>query len=472
MKNFVYPLILLVLTGCTVGPDFERPDPPEVQTYSKIKDPSQFGEQKTNFKKVITESWWVDFSSPELNKMMVYGIEKSKTLMYARTAWEQSKDLIDIERGALWPAITLEADAGRQKYGAAFLGSDTSIIGPFSYYELGPSLTYLLDVFGLTRRAIEKQKALSDFHGYVYEAAYLLVTGSILDKALMIAVLNAQITALNEIIAEDKKNLTLIQTQLRLGAATQIDLINAKNQLNQDQEKLPILRTKLNQTKTGLNSMVGVSPAQWEPPAFQLKDFKLPKDLPMALPSELVRRRPDILAAESALHSANASLGIAAANFYPNILITGQLLQEALTPAHLFRASSTAFSILGSLSTPLFKGGILEAEKRAAQRAYESALANYQDVVVKAFVQINNILHALQEDQKADIIARRTVALAKESLDLSRKAYSIGAVGTLQVLDSQRQYAQARLAYAQIEGRRLQDTAQLYLAIGGKISPF
>lgn len=471
MRQYCNPIFCvifsLVLTSCTVGPDFVKQEAPPVEGYTKGKDPSQFGEQKINHKKVIAEHWWKDFSSPELNEVMEHGIKNSHSLGYARSAWEQSLDLVDVEKGLMFPIVTLDADAGRQKYGAAFLGSEERLIPPFTYYEIGPSLTYILDIFGGTRRAIEKQKALSEFHGYVYDATYLLVTGSILDKAVSIAVLNAQKDALNQIITEDKRNLQLIQEKFRLGATTQQDVISAQNQLTQDEAMLPSLLKELNNTKNSLNTAVGSVPAAWEPPTFELSKFTLPKDLPMALPSELVRRRPDILAAEAALQAASANIGIATANLYPNIVLTGAVLQEALTPAHLFRASSTAFSYMAGITTPIFSGGILQARKRAAVRAYEATFSNYQDVVVKAFVQVNDILHALQEDQKADTLARRTLSLAEQSLDLARKAYNAGGATTLQVLEAQRHYAQARLSYAQIQGRRYQDSAQLYLAVGG-----
>jgi NodT family efflux transporter outer membrane factor (OMF) lipoprotein len=470
MKRLLYPFMLTLLTACTMGPDFERPEVPNTDSYTMGKDPNQFGDQKTNVNKTVSVEWWTDFRSAELNRVMNYAIENSHTLGYARSAWEQSKELIDVESGALWPALNIDAGAGRTKYGAAFLGNSDITFEPFTYYEIGPSLTYLVDIFGITRRAIEKQKALAEFHNYVYEASYLLVTGDIMGKSLMVAVLNAELNAMNQIVSEDTKTLKLIEEMLRLGAATQTDLIKSQNQLAQDQSKVPELQKNLNHTRNQLNSMVGLSPGEWSPPNFQLKDFTLPKDLPMAIPSELVRRRPDILAAESALHAANATVGITTANLYPNLVLSGNLFQEALSPGQLFKGASTAFQYLGMLSAPIFSGGILQAEKRAAERAYEAAFSNYKDVVVKALVQVNDILHDLQEDRKEELLAKETLSLAKKSLDLARIAYKDGAVGTLEVLSAQRLYSQAQIACAEIQGKRLQDTARLYLAIGGRMN--
>jgi NodT family efflux transporter outer membrane factor (OMF) lipoprotein len=208
-------------------------------------------------------------------------------------------------------------------------------------------------------------------------------------------------------------------------------------------------------------------PANWEAPNFVLHDFVLPKRLSLTLPSELVHKRPDILAAEAMLHAASADVGIATANLYPAINLSGSLMQEALSPSNLFKASANAWGVLGGLTAPIFSGGTLRAERRAAIHAYQSAYANYQQVVLKAFSQVNDILHAIKSDEQAIIMEKKALKTAQSSLRLARLSYHAGNVGVLQVLDAERLYTQAKLGYVQADAQRYQDTVQLYVVLGG-----
>jgi len=460
-------LFTMLLSGCTVGPDFERPDAPTAKSYTTEKNLDKFGSQSIKPNKIIAEKWWHEFSSPKLNAVVERGVKNNHYLIGMRKTLEQANEILDSEKAQLWPMISLDVAAGRQKYGASFLGQDSEFIPPFSYYEIGPSLTYLMDIFGITRRAIENAKALAEYQTHAYDAAYLSLTGKIVNTSLLIGMLNEQIATANKLVADDKKNLEMLKTAYQLGAVTQSEVLSAQNQLTIDEALLPRFRTELTKAKNALNQLVGSAPTEWQPPNFTMKDFKLPKDLPMKLPSELVRNRPDILAAEAVLHAANATVGIAEANMYPNIVITGSFMQDALTPANLFLASSSAWSYMGSITTPIFNAGMLKAQKRAAIRAYEASYENYKEVVLKSFIQVNDALHALQIDEEAERLGKTSLATAQQSLDLALQGQRDGGVSKLQVLAAQRQLMQSQLAYERIESQRYQDTVQLYLALGG-----
>lgn len=463
---------VIMLSACTVGPDFERPEPPKDTSYTPKQELKEFGEQKINSNKSVAENWWKEFSSPELDETVQLGIQNSHQLTSVRKDLEQAIEGIKAQKASLWPSVNLDAGIGRTKYGAAFLGPFTNQIPPFTYYEIGPSVTYLVDLFGITRRAIEKQEALSRFQLHVFDAAYLGLTGNIVAKSIDIASLNAEIAAVKTMLAEDKQTLKLVEESFKIGAATQKDVIMARSQLSQDEAMLPGLKLNLVRVKNELNSLVGKSNTDWTAPDFTYEKIKLPNELPLTLPSELVHTRPDILAAESILHSTSASIGIAVASFFPNIILSGNVMQQAVTPAQLLQAASTAFQAVGNLTQPLFTGGLLNAQKKIAILAFEGAYANYKEVVVKALLQVNDVLNALYYDYEQDRQTRNTLELAKQGLELARKAYSAGGASTLQVLEAQRKYSQARLGYAQIQGKRYHDTLQLYLVLGGhKINP-
>jgi NodT family efflux transporter outer membrane factor (OMF) lipoprotein len=462
-----YFCVMGCLTSCAVGPDFKRPAVPSDQTYSAEGQLTHFGTQHINQQKPISAVWWEEFNYPELNKVVALGVKNSYSLVAIQQTLEQAKEMVTAASGQLWPQLSLEALAGRQKYGVALFGPTNFNIPPFTYYEIGPNLNYLLDVFGGTRRTIEKQQALAIYQQNEVNAAYLTLTGNIATTSLTIATLNAQIATTEEIIRDDKKNLQLVQEALNLGSSTKAEELTTHSQLDNDETLLPDLRQQLSVAQDTLNVLVGNTPANWTPPAFYLKNFVLPKELPLVLPSELVHARPDILAAEATLHAASADIGIATANLYPSINLSASTLQEALVPANLFKASANAWAYLGTLTAPIFNGGTLRAERRAAIHAYQSAYANYQQVVLKAFGQVNDVLHALKHDEEELRMQKHAVETAKSSLKLARLSYNEGNVGVLQILDAERLYNQARVGYVKALGRRYQDTVQLYLVLGG-----
>jgi NodT family efflux transporter outer membrane factor (OMF) lipoprotein len=246
-----------------------------------------------------------------------------------------------------------------------------------------------------------------------------------------------------------------------------VQLVAAQSQLASDQTLLPNLHRQQSTARHALAILVGKAPAEWNPPDFALVDFTLPDEIPVSLPSDLVHRRSDILAAEAQLHVASAAIGVATANLYPKIDLAGTVTQQALTPGLLFNSVSNAWSVAANLTQPIFDGGQLSAQRRAAIDNYKSALAIYRQTILNAFGDVADRLQDLSND--ADALKAQTAAAdrAAESLDLARRAYQAGKSGILDVIDAERRNAQAQLGVAQAKAQRLIDTAQLYLALGG-----
>jgi len=259
----------------------------------------------------------------------------------------------------------------------------------------------------------------------------------------------------------------MVRTKYIIGSATKLDIIKAKTELERDSAMLPPLKQRLSIAKHALAILVGKAPANWLTPNFDINKLTLPKELPLSLPSELVHNRPDILAAEANLQGASAAIGIATANMYPNIVINAQLLQESLTPGALFNSASTAWAVAAGLTAPIFSGGTLCAEKRKTELAYDAALAQYQQTVLIAFEQVADALAALSNDSEAVTLQRETVHLADTALKLAYKSYEIGAIGLIQIQDSQRTLARAELELIRARRQQFLDTAQLFVALGG-----
>ncbi|HPA39855.1 MAG TPA: TolC family protein, partial [Phenylobacterium sp.] len=202
----------------------------------------------------------------------------------------------------------------------------------------------------------------------------------------------------------------------------------------------------------------------WTAPDFALSDFTRPADLPLSLPSTLVRQRPDIQAAEAELHAATAEVGVAAAALYPDIRLSANLTQGTIHPEDILRYDSTGWSLAGNLAAPLFNGGRLKANKRAAEASARAALARYNGVVLRAFVEVADALSALAEDDKAIAALTRVQQSQENRLKDARAAYELGGGTLLSVVQAQRDLAKSRRDVVQALGRKDADLVMLLTA--------
>jgi NodT family efflux transporter outer membrane factor (OMF) lipoprotein len=462
--------LALLLGGCTVGPDFHLPWVPDQKAYRAGPESDTAGEQHLDLGKQISGDWWRLYHSGPLTDVVEQAMAGNKTIVAAAASLAQARDVVTEATGALLPQVDANAAASRQRISPSQFGLSQLPAGfppIFNSFSVGARVSYALDIFGGTRRSIEQAGALAEAADYQLDAAYLTLTGNAVNLAFTIAGINAQIRTVEGIIRDDDTNLRLVNDEVNAGTATQLDIETARSQLAADRTLLPPLRQQLSQSRHALAILSGKAPVDWTPPDFELADLTLPTDLPVSLPSALVRQRPDVLAAEAQLHAASAAIGVATAQLYPNLTLTAALSQEALSPGKLFWGASNVWSVGSGLTAPLFHGGELEAARRAAEDAYNAAVADYEQTVLQSFGQVADVLDALQND--ADLVAeqRRAATAAESSLKLTRTAYTAGSVSVLQVVDAQRVAEQARLGYDRAQTQRLMDTAQLFLAMGG-----
>jgi len=223
----------------------------------------------------------------------------------------------------------------------------------------------------------------------------------------------------------------------------------------------------LNVAEHALAVLLGKAPAEWTPPDLDLETIALPEELPLTLPSSLVRQRPDILAAEAQLHAASAAIGVATAQLYPDLTLSAAWTQQSGALGTFLDPASAAWSIGASLTAPLFHGGTLEAQRRAAVEGFNAELAVYRQTVLQSFGQVADVLRALEHDAELVAAERRALDTAEASLKLTQDSFSAGQATFLQVLVAQRLYQEARLGYVRARAQRYLDTAQLYVALGG-----
>jgi NodT family efflux transporter outer membrane factor (OMF) lipoprotein len=473
LKGLMPFVASVALTACAVGPDFKRPDRPQAERYtpSESQSAAQTGDaaQHITLGQSPPVEWWTLFQSDELNALMKKAAADNFSLAAARSQLAQAQELLTAQTGVRYPQVTLNGGSGRQQLGAQFLG--TFEIPAFTYYAVGARVSYTLDYTGGIARSIEQQAAFTEYQKHELSAAYLSLTGNVAMQFLTIASTNAQIKAVEDLLEEDRSNVKLVTAAFDAGAVTRLDVLAAQTQLAQDETLLPPLRQQRATARHALAILVGQAPADGPDTELDWDRIQLPREVPVTLPSEIAHRRPDILAAEAQLHAATAAVGIATSNLYPKITLTATGSQESIKTGDLFDHERLAWSLIGGVTAPLFDGGTLRAERRAALEALNVSAARYKQTVLQSFGQIADLLEALNHD--ADLLAAQSRALdtAHSSVDLARQSYREGNVGVLQVLDAERQSQQARLGFLRAQAQRYMDTAQLLLAMGGSPQP-
>jgi NodT family efflux transporter outer membrane factor (OMF) lipoprotein len=465
--------VVLLLASCTQGPNLFSPAPPEEKAYTAPDDPipppDRPGAKKKAAQRIalgakVEDEWWKLFHSPPLERVVRDGIAGSPTIAQATATLAQARQQTIAVAGGLLPQVDLNAQGGAQAVNVELSGVKRPPIS-VGLLGVGPSVSYALDVFGSIQRQVEAQSALADVSDYQLAAAYLALTGNITNQAITIAGLRAQIKTLQQIIADDEKNLSLVKTAQAGGTATMVDVTTAQTQLANDRAQLPPLRQQLSVARDALTVLVGRTPVDWSPPDFDLAGLTLPGVVPVSLPSDLVRQRPDILAAEAQLHVSAAQLGVATANLFPKFTLTATFAQTATDLSNFFGAFS-GYTAFAQMAAPIFHGGTLTAQQRAAKDALDASWAAYRQTVIQSFGQVADQLQALAHDDEAVKAQQAAVAVADQALKLARLSYEAGNSTFLQLLDPQRQREQAQLGLVRAQTQRLSDTAMLLVALG------
>ncbi len=452
-----------LLSACMVGPDFERPAVPASQHYDVQAEQeldathAMAGAPHVDFGKKVDGDWWSTLGSAKLDGVMRKAIIGNFDLGAADATIAQANEAVAAAAGRLSPQAGFGVQGGRQRASHG-VGVATS-----NFYAVGPQVSFDFDLFGGTRRLIEERAALAELERHRFDAAYLTVTGNVASEAILFASARAQIEAVQVLIADDLKNLQLVRTAHQYGSATQVDIALATTQLAQDETLLPPLAQQRDVARHALSILVGKSPADWVAPDFDLGDFALPESLPVSLPSEVARDRPDILEAEAQLHAASAAIGMATADMYPHLQLSAALTQAG-------PGIGTLWGLAAGLTGPIFNGGTLKAKRRGSIDGYKASLAAYQQTVIKSLGQVADILQAINHDAEEYVAQEHSLGAAQASLQLSRQGYRVGEIGVLQVLDAERGYQRALIGHIQAETARHLDTVQLSIALGGNSS--
>jgi len=464
------------LEGCAVGPNFKAPPPPSVEGYLPQPLPAQTASADTPGGEaqrfvtgmVIPSDWWTLFESPQLNALVQRAFRSNPTIASAQAALRQADENYYAQRAAWFPTVQAGYSLQRQRNAvgtlAPTLSSGESI---FNLHTAQVSVSYVLDVFGAVRRQTESMRSLADAQRYQLEATYLTLATNVATNAIQVAAVRAQLAATHDIVRSEREALQILQKQYELGSIAYTDVMAQEATLATAEATIPALQKQLELVRHQLATLTGRFPAEAAPEEFDLGTLRLPRDLPVSVPAQLVRQRPDVLAAEAQLHSASAEVGVASANLLPQITLTAAQGGAATQLGQLFAAGHTFWSGGASLTQALFEGGALLHRERAARAGLDQAGAQYRSVVLTAFQNVADSLTALQLDAQALNDSVRAATAAEQSLITVRRNVELGSTGYLALLNAQQTYQQAVLNLAQARANRYSDTAALFQSLGG-----
>jgi len=462
------------LSACAVGPDFHQPAAPATDHYvAGALEPTVGVSAPTGAAQSflvdqdVPAQWWALFHSATLDALVRDALADSPTIEAAAAALSSARQGYVAQRGSLFPKadgqfqVTREAAPGAA-FGLPELGTST-----FTLFDAAVNVSYTFDVFGATRRQLEALGASAEYQLWELRAAQLTLAGNVVTTAITAAALNDQIAATNDILGTERDQLGIILRQREAGAASQADVLTQQAQVSQLEATLPGLQKSLAQAGHRLAVLSGRTPDQASTAGLSLAALTLPAQLPLSLPARLVRQRPDVRASESQLHQASAQAGVATANLYPQLTLSGAIGSETTSITDVFGPGTAAWNIGGSLLQPLFHGGELRAKRREAFANLDQATAQYRGTVLAALQDVADTLRALQTDAAALRADAQAETAARDSLEITRRQLQAGGTSYVNLLIAQRQYAQARLTRIQGEMARLTDSAALLQSLGG-----
>jgi NodT family efflux transporter outer membrane factor (OMF) lipoprotein len=469
-------LVALLSAGCAVGPNFKRPAPPEVSSYTAdpqttttTATPNVVAGQSQRFAAAadLSADWWTLFHSAPLNALIEESLSTNHDLKAAHAALTVARENVLAQRGAYYPSVEAGFSATRQRQSGQIAPALNSNAFLYNLFTPQVSISYVPDVFGLNRRTVESLQAQADEVRFQMIAAYTTLTSNVVVTAIQVGAVQMQIDATHELIDSTANTVKVLQYQFDKGYASRLDLAAQEALLAQTSATLPPLIKQQAQLRDLLAVLAGRFPNQAPRDNFDLASLTLPEELPVSLPSALVSQRPDVLQAEANLHDASAKIGIAIANRLPNIVLTANAGSSAAALSQLFTTGTGFWGIGAAATAPIFQGGTLLHQERAAKAAYEQAAEQYRSTVLSAFQNVADTLTALEQDAEGLKAAANAENAAKVTLDLAQRQWQGGYASYLALLTAQQAFQQARISLIQAQANRFADTAALFQALGG-----
>ncbi|OQP35880.1 efflux transporter outer membrane subunit [Pantoea latae] len=477
------PLSLLTLAlwlaGCAVGPDYQAPKPQLPGGYHQL-DAQQASKTAPG---AVNARWWQTFNDPQLNSLIDRAIEGNLTLQQAVLRIAGARQELAQARGGLFPSLNGSAKVTRQQLGLEGLlkangvtdqlDSDTasqlsSLEQPVTLYQGSFDASWELDLWGKVRRQVELADAQTQAAVEQRNDALVSLEAEVARAYLQLRGAQATVATLEQQIAVAQQSWELTQSQQRNGLAPLTDVENARAQLSSLQAQLPQYQSQARQAMNGLAVLLGKTPGALDNELYATKPMPaLPQMVPVGIPATLARRRPDIRQAEATLHAQTANIGVSVAQLFPSLSLTGQLGVRNTDVSYLDNWSSHFYSVGPSLSIPVFQGGRLVSSVKLARAQQASAALDYRQTVLTALQDVENALVSYRADQARVTALDETTGSLQRAFDLASDSYRQGISTFIDVLDAQRQLAQAQEQATQARMQSALDLVALYKALGG-----
>ncbi|WP_312141585.1 efflux transporter outer membrane subunit [Pantoea septica] len=467
------------LAGCAVGPDYEAPKPQLPGGYH-LMDAQQASKTAPGG---VNTRWWQTFNDPQLNSLIDRAVEGNLTLQQAVLRIAGARQELAQARGGLFPSLNGSAKVTRQQLGLEGLlkangatdqlDSETasqlsSLDQPVTLYQGSFDASWELDLWGKVRRQVELADAQTQAAIEQRNDALVSLEAEVARAYLQLRGAQATVATLEQQIAVAQQSWELTQSQQRNGLAPLTDVENARAQLSSLQAQLPQYQSQARQAMNGLAVLLGKTPGALDNELFTPKAMPaLPQVVPVGIPATLARRRPDIRQAEATLHAQTANIGVSVAQLFPSLSLTGQLGVRNTDISYLDNWSSHFYSVGPSLSIPIFQGGRLVSSVKLARAQQASAALDYRQTVLTALQDVENALVSYRADQARVTALDETTGSLQRAFDLASDSYRQGISTFIDVLDAQRQLAQAQEQATQARMQSALDLVALYKALGG-----
>ena len=459
----------MTLAGCAFAPPAKPPAPPTPAHYAVQPTPADSAKaddvaQHFSLGARAVPAWWRLYGSDTLDAWVDEGLRNNPSLAATQHTLEAAHQLLRAQVGAnMLPTLDAQGQTSRQRaLGFPGIGPPTNL---YDVYAGQLALSYNFDLFGATRHGIEQTAAQVDQQSYEFDAAKRALAANIVIAAINAASLAEQLSTSERLSTLAHEQAALTERSYRLGAASQDDVLAMQQQAASIDTSIPPLRSQALRARHALAVLMGRTPDQ-APSNLTLAQLHLPVDVPVSVPSDLLQQRPDVLAAEASVHAASAQVGVATANLFPHISLSAALGSAAFKPANLFTASGSIWSAGVSLTQPIFHGGALMAQRKAAIASYNASLAQYQQAVLNAFQNVADTLTALNQDALTLQAATDEAAAASQSFTDTDARYRLGAVSYPEAVISEQHLQSAKLSEIQARAARMSDTAALFQSMG------
>lgn len=446
-------LSALFMSGCTVGPAYERP---------VAETPNSWVAGKTDARWPALD-WWTAFQDPTLNRLVSAALANNYDLKAAVERVAQARALVRVAGAALYPSLSADVQAARQQKPANNANGQGSITDS---YQAGLTASYQIDLFGGNRAQAEAAAANLKGSEFDRRTIELGVTAATTSTYFELGALDARLAVAQETLATARNTLKLVRSQQQAGMATPLQVAQQQVEIATLQAAIPALKTQRQQTVNALAVLSGRLPEGFDVGSTPIAQIPAP-ETPAGLPSSLLERRPDILSAEASLERANAEVRAATAALFPRIDLTAQGGYASLALRQLFEPGNTFYTLAAGMTAPLFEGGRLRGERAFAEARYRELVQNYRQSVLAAFSDVENALTAQRNTADTLAAQHEAVTQATAAYRIAKLQYEQGITLYLAVLTAERSLLAARDAEVQARLARLAAAVSVYQALGG-----